>query len=253
VETFVKSVFKAFIPQPYRLRLRQKLSRYLPIDPVEKEFTGLSNREIFEKIYRKKLWGNNPDGVSPFYSGYGSHNPEIVKQYLDAIHSFLDTFRQPQLLVDLGCGDFNIGSRIAPRAEKYIACDLVADVIEHSKKQYSGKNIEFMVLDLVNDELPNADIFLVRQVLQHLTNSDIKNFCSKIKNHCSYLVLTEHLPASSVFRPNLDKPSGADNRLMFDSGVVLSAEPFNLTCKSEEVLCESSAYPGVIRTTLYCF
>ena len=37
-----------------------------------------------------------------------------------------------------------------------------------------------MVLDITTDELPYADIYIVRQVLQHLSNRSIFNFFKRI-------------------------------------------------------------------------
>ena len=38
-----------------------------------------------------------------------------------------------------------------------------------------------MALDITTDELPYADIYITRQVLQHLSN-DILNFLEKMQN-----------------------------------------------------------------------
>ena len=40
-------------------------------------------------------------------------------------------------------------------------------------------------------------------------------------------------------------------RILFDSGVDLLAPPFNAKGYSHRILCESSEYGGVIRTTLF--
>ena len=70
------------------------------------------------------------------------------------------------------------------------------------------------------DELPQAEIVFIRQVLQHLSNREIKNALPQIALKYKYLVLTEHLPESQDFVHNLDKPTGANNRLGINSGIV---------------------------------
>jgi hypothetical protein len=222
---------------------------------LERKFKNLSNKEIFEKIYRENLWGKSKDGSSPFFSGYGSHKKEIIQVYIDSVNGFLDSLGEPKVLIDLGCGDFNVGAKIVPKAKRYIGCDVVPGVIEHNKLNHSIQNVEIKVLDFVNDDLPNGDVYFVRFVLQHLSNKDIRKFCSRVKNYCSYLILTEHLPLNKYFRANIDKPSGSDIRLQLNSGIVLTKKPFKLVAKSENVLCEivDHVNGGLIRTTLFSF
>jgi len=76
---------------------------------------------VFQKIYQEKLWGG---GRARFYSGSGSHDPEIVGPYIESVGSYFKSFehftgRKPNV-VDVGCGDFSIGSRIRSFAGKYV-------------------------------------------------------------------------------------------------------------------------------------
>lgn len=43
-------------------------------------------KDAMEQVYAMKLWGSND---SEFYSGIGSHHPEIVEPYLDVLKEFL--------------------------------------------------------------------------------------------------------------------------------------------------------------------
>tara|TARA_Y100000768_G_C23939279_1_gene664247 strand:+ start:559 stop:906 length:348 start_codon:yes stop_codon:yes gene_type:complete len=111
-----------------------------------------------------------------------------------------------------------------------------------------------MVLDITTDELPNADIYIIRQVLQHLSNDSIFNFLKKIQNKCKYLIITEHLPDKEIenFEPNKDIVTGPYIRLHEDSGVVLTEKPFNLKIKNKKRLFFSEAdnMDGILDTTL---
>jgi hypothetical protein len=138
-------------------------------------------------------------------------------------------------VVDLGCGDFHIGAQIRGLCGAYAACDIV----------------DFSVIDLTTDILPGGDIVFIRQVLQHLSNDQIIKALPRIASTYKYLILTEHLPAAKTFIANLDKPTGPDNRLGQNSGIVLTKPPFNLAVKEEKVICETMEGGGVIRTWLY--
>lgn len=212
---------------------------------------GLSRDQVFSKIYKDNVWGKKQRGDSAFYSGDGSHEPQTVNTYVAAIRDFLDSIGPPRDLVDLGCGDFNIGSQIAQSGKSYLGCDIVPDLISHNMATFGTDTLGFRVLDIVDDPLPKADVIFIRQVLQHLSNADIQKFCDKIVGSCEYLVVTEHLPKNPKFVPNLDQGHGAGIRLDDGSGVVLTAPPFRFSPRSQKVLCEVFAFGGVIRTTAY--
>ena len=92
-------------------------------------------------------------------------------------------------------------------------------------------------------------------MLQHLSNNDIKKFVVKLNSQkpYKYLVLTEHLPLSNNFKPNVDKNTGADTRLSYNSGVVLHDEPFSLDALETIDLLEINEGNGRIKTTIYKF
>ena len=80
-----------------------------------------------------------------------------------------------------------------PFSKEYFAVDIVPELIEHLKKQYLQKELSFFCLDIAKDELPKADCVIIRQVLQHLSNKEIKEIVPKLYDY-KYVILTEHLP-----------------------------------------------------------
>ena len=106
-----------------------------------------------------------------FYSGISSHYPELANSYIDAIEKFLLSLPEKQNIVDLGCGDFAIGSRIRKLCNNYIAVDIFDDLINFNKKKYKHLNVDFRVLDITSNELPSGDVCFIRLVLQHLSNN----------------------------------------------------------------------------------
>jgi SAM-dependent methyltransferase len=213
---------------------------------------AVKRRAIFQSIYSSAAWGRNSENLSPFYSGAGSHDWEILLPYFAGVEKFLASISTEKLsVVDFGCGDFSVGSRIRLFCGNYIACDIVPELIEFNRKRFSGLGVDFRLADLVSDPLPMADVVFVRQVLQHLSNSEIIDILPKIKSSYRYMVLTEHVPRGQNFLPNKDKRTGSDIRLYSDSGVVLTSPPFNLEVLEEKIICEVDRYGGVIRTTAY--
>lgn len=214
-------------------------------------YTNLSTQQIFTKIYEDRVWGQSDDVTQKFYSGSGSHEGVIVGTYIEAIRNFLFSFRAKPNAVDLGCGDFFVGSNLRSLCGSYTACDIVESLMDFNRTKYKDLDVDFRVLDLANDELPAGDIVFVRQVLQHLSNKQIQNALPQISSKYKFLVHTEHLPTGDTFVPNVDHSTGPDNRLQMNSGIVLTSAPFNLEVKEQRCLCEVPEVGGIIRTILY--
>lgn len=205
-------------------------------------------KAVMQQIYEANLWGKNGDD---FYSGEGSHHPNIVVPYVKVVSSFLASFKNPITICDLGCGDFNIGSQLLSFSKEYFAVDIVPELIEHLKKQYPLKEVSFFCLDIAKDELPKADCVIVRQVLQHLSNKEIKEIVSKLYDY-KYVILTEHLPIGK-FEANKDIISGQGIRLKKKSGLDITKSPFNFKFKKTVVLNNFNLEnnKGKIVTTLF--
>lgn len=208
----------------------------------------LDNDKTFKKIYTNKTWGYNKS--FKYYSGTGSHKKTIIKPYIEIIKIFLKE-KKISSVIDFGCGDFNVGKNFVNNVKKYYAYDIFDDLIRYNKKKFIYKNLIFKKKDLTKDNIPKVDLILVRQVLQHLSNKDIKNFIDNIKNKAKYLIITEHLPNNKFFVPNYDKPKGEG--LRYNSGVILHEPPFKLNFKNIKQLLSINAKPdsGKILTTLY--
>ena len=174
----------------------------------------------------------------------------MVAGYVNAVSEFLRGLGKPDV-VDLGCGDFKVGSQIRPLCGRYTAWDVVPQLIDFNRRAYEQLDVDFRVLDITADALPEGDVAFVRQVLQHLSNAAIAKAMAKIVARYRYLVLTEHVPALAGFVPNVDIAMGAGTRLMIGSGVVLTNPPFNLRANAKRTLCESSQFRGLIKTVVY--
>ena len=205
-------------------------------------------KDAMAQIYEKNLWGGeNHD----FYSGLGSHDPEVIDPYIAVVSKFLKAFETPPVVCDLGCGDFNIGKELVKFTKKYIAIDIVPELIVYNKKKFRGDHLEFKTLDIAKEELPKGDVVILRQVLQHLSNAEIQAVVEKLYDY-KYILLTEHLPEGD-FEPNIDIISGQGIRLKKHSGVDLSAAPFDIQVKEENCLISipSRGFKGKLVTTLF--
>ena len=246
----IKKIIKFFLPN-FIIKTREK---YL-IRQKLKKFSKMSMREVFSDIYLSKFWTpENEKSSFKFYSGIGSHYDEFKKIYLQKIKKFIETFPDKPNVVDLGCGDFKIGSDLRKYCKNYIAIDIFDELINSNKKNYKNLNVDFRTLDITKDNLPGGDLCFLRQVLQHLSNDSIHSFLKLIEGKYKYLIITEHLPDND-FLPNKDIPTGPYIRLIKNSGVVLTKSPFNLNPVHEENICNIKPksidrFEGIINTKI---
>jgi hypothetical protein len=236
LKEIIQSVMRSFI-------------RRLRVEYWRRQFRGMGPEDIFTCIYLKNYWGGKK---REFFSGNGSRDFNILNPYVNSVTDYLEKRSTSVNAVDIGCGDFYLGRHLVHLTDSYSACDIVKPLIENNKRLYQAKNLTFMVLNAIDDPLPEGNIVFIRQVFQHLGNEEIQKILAKLAQYEIWIV-TEHLPSIGHFTPNIDKPTGPDIRLAYKSGVVLTEPPFNISPRTQSILCEVPASDGVIRTTVYEF
>ena len=86
-------------------------------------------KTIFEEMYQKKIWGGG--------SGVGSL-PEATVRYRAVLQKLLADYHV-RSVVDIGCGDWQTGSRVDWTGIEYTGIDIVAEVIEADRKRYGRR------------------------------------------------------------------------------------------------------------------
>ena len=104
--------------------------------------------------------GKNQSSRIQVFSGTGSHNPIIVNTYVDAVCSYLSAFSLKPSAIDIGCGDFNVGSKIRPYCSSYLALDIVQQVIDDNRINHHDADVEFRVLNIIEEQPPFAEVVL---------------------------------------------------------------------------------------------
>jgi SAM-dependent methyltransferase len=186
---------------------------------------GKQPSEIFSDIYLQNKWGR---GDGEFFSGTGSL-PNMTDGYTAFVNKFVKD-NGVTSIVDLGCGDFQVGQKIATEGHKYIGCDVVPELVEYNSRKFGNENVSFRLCNIVDDPLPNADLCLIRQVLQHLSNSDIKAVISKL-NQYRFILITD-AQMWGVPSENIDIETFSGTRNDFGHGLFLESPPFDLEVKT---------------------
>jgi hypothetical protein len=202
-----------------------------PLDRIRRALNGQSGKrpepmspaEIFSEIYQRNMWGG---AAGTFNSGPGSDS-EFAQGFADVANTLIAD-RGIKSVVDLGCGDFRVGRQIANGEISYTGVDVVGALIERNRRLFSRADIEFRCLDMIEDDLPDGELCILRQVLQHLSNAQIIQILGKLSRYRFVLIGEHHPDPTRMTRPNLDRPAGARIRVEFDSGVFPELSPFSV-------------------------
>ena len=128
----------------------------------------LAHAEIFDFIYASDGWEGG--------SGAGS-TPQATAQYRAFLKDFIAE-KAIKSVVDLGCGDWQSSELIDWNGVDYTGIDVSAVVLNNTKR-FARDCVRFMQGDGRTMELPDADLLIVKDVLQHWSNDDIRAIIPK--------------------------------------------------------------------------
>jgi SAM-dependent methyltransferase len=188
------------------------------------------------------MWGGPT--TAEFYSGEGTE--EAASQpYVDRIRGLI-TEHGIKTVLDIGCGDFRVGEKIlhGTNIQGYIGVDVVPDLVRYNERRFRAvAGVQFLCLDAVKDELPAADLCLLRLVLQHLSNHQVQILLSKVARY-PLVIATDEISDASPGDYNRDKSPGPHVRL--GKGLALEHSPFG--AKIEKLFEQPLGRKAVMRT-----
>jgi SAM-dependent methyltransferase len=236
--------FEYLGPSHFSETMRRQI-RKLAVRLQSRAYEGLSTREVFERVYKTGAWG----AEGRFNSGTGSCD-EATSRYIQVVKGFIRA-KGIRSVVDLGCGDFRVGSKLIGGEElSYIGIDIVRPLVQCLTERYEKPGVRFLCRDILEEEIPEGDLYLIRQVLQHLSNEQIEKVLDRLSDR-RVIIVTEHLPLGRRVKWNKDKAAGPDIRLYYGSGVFLEHPPF---CRRLTTLLEVplpfNGCKAVLRTSL---
>ena len=177
-------------------------------------------KTVFSNIYETYGFG----GTVESRSGYGSTLEETA-----ALREKIKTLvreKNIKSVVDIPCGDFNWMKEIVFSFETYTGGDIVEKCIQENKERYSNSRIKFVNFDLVTDEIPTADLLIVRDVLGHFPIEDGEKIIKNIlKSGCKYLLSTTwyNLQDKDYSKKHLNRGAGHGGFYPIN----LMSKPFN--------------------------
>jgi SAM-dependent methyltransferase len=150
---------------------------------------GIQN--VFTTIYEENSWKSDES-----VSGPGS-TIEYTQNIVKELPRIISDLRLKRIL-DAPCGDYN-WFRLIERDDdiSYLGADIIDALISSNQERYGDDNTRFIHLDITNDALPAADLWLCRDCLYHLSNNDIFKAINNFLNSDITHLLTSSFPKST--------------------------------------------------------
>lgn len=157
-------------------------------------------QDIFTHYFQENVWGD-PES----FSGPGS-TLEYTENLRRELPRLLQQFGIARML-DAPCGDFNWFRRIPrPSGPDYVGGDIVQPLIQRNAERYTDSRTRFVHIDIRRDALPEADLWMCRDCLQHLSEQDIVEALDNfVRSGIRYILTSTHPEC----RQNTDGATGS--------------------------------------------
>lgn len=143
---------------------------------TEKEKPSVpSHKEVFTGIYERCELGNDYNPIYKGSSGRGCTLEYNKQELIPFIKQFIID-KNIKTVVDLGCGNIQYAySLYNDVGVYYYGYDVYEKVIEYNIKFYNNKKFIFQCADILSEKesLINAELCVIKDVLQHWTITDI--------------------------------------------------------------------------------
>ena len=211
------------------LQIVSKLIRYPNRFLLKLKFFKKKNlKKKFSIIYNNNYWDNEESISGP---GSTLKNTKNLRRSLNII---IKKYKI-KTVFDAPCGDCNwIQSIIKKNNIIYTGADIVKNCISNNKNKFKNKKFNFKQLDVTEDKLPTADLFICRDFMFHLSYKDNYKFLKNIRNLKSkYILISNHTKSKDGKFNNKDIKSGDFRRIN------LFQPPFNFQTNFEKAIKDS--------------
>ena len=144
-------------------------------------------KSTFAPFYTENRWGDEESR-----SGPGSNLTRTAK-----LRSELPGLLQEigaRSMLDAPCGDFNWMKDTPHGLEQYVGVDIIPELINHNQSLYGNERTQFLLLDLIRDKLPRADVILCRDCFIHFSYRHIASAIVNFKRSGATYLLTNTYP-----------------------------------------------------------
>jgi SAM-dependent methyltransferase len=138
---------------------------------------------LWDKIYKDGVWSLEKN------SGPGS-DPNTSSTWLSFLQNFIEE-NNIRSILDLGSGDGRLTSRLNLKNISYVGIEASSSAIALFYKNNRDREYKIINSSILEEEYPQSDLIIIKDVLQHNTNSDVNKILNKIKESCSHALICE--------------------------------------------------------------
>jgi len=142
----------------------------------------ISHIDVFTKLYESNFWG----GEESPESGSGSTKTAAMP-YVEAVRNFIETY-SIETVLDIGHGDWEMWGSFQFDNVNYVGIDVYENLTNKLNLNNGNEYRSFQFLNAVYDDLPNAELCITKDVLQHLPLNDIETIMRKLSDY-PYLII----------------------------------------------------------------
>jgi hypothetical protein len=159
-----------------------------------------NSKAIFDHYYKTRFWGS-----AESVSGPGS-TIEYTENTRRGIADLIKRL-QARRVLDAPCGDYNWFRLIQRDPDvQYIGGDIVDSLVAENTGKYGNQNTSFRQMDITQDPLPCADLWICRDVFLHLSYRDIfLTMHNLARSEIGYFLASSYVKTAK----NTDIPTGS--------------------------------------------
>jgi len=143
-------------------------------------------KATFSTIYAQGVWGGG--------SGEGSDLRHTVN-YTAYVQHLMER-SGARRIVDLGCGDWRFSRHLEFQGRSYLGVDIVPSVIADNRAAHGSETVRFEAADVTAFEVPECDLLLCKDVLQHLSNANAQKILARSRAARIALFTNDYHPAN---------------------------------------------------------
>lgn len=172
------------------------------------DIKSMDNQQVFTKIYKDKIWGSGtPSSPS---SGDGSL-PEMSLPYLKFVQCIIQE-NNIEKVFDFGHGDWTMWRDYKFEDVSYLGVDIADGLSESVGNTYENPQRKFRHCLELKEGFPKADLFISKEVFQHLPNPDVIQILQQLTSF-RYLILCNGYYSNSISFAQLKYKLQIRNRL----------------------------------------
>jgi ADP-heptose:LPS heptosyltransferase len=122
-------------------------------------------------------------------SGPGS-SPEHTAAWRTYLEMFISS-NGIKSVVDFGCGDWQFSRLVKWGEASYHGVDVVPSLIAGLSAKYAKEGVSFSCVDPDDPVLPDADLLVTKDVLQHLNNKTVSKLVEKFRKYKFVLLVND--------------------------------------------------------------